>query len=84
MASSGIGDTRGTMPEPDTQAEAVASWRAFRQSLSYADAIDAKWSGGDWRKVVARGTAPQWEMAQSLTAQEAAGAGRDPLPGGDA
>jgi hypothetical protein len=57
---------------------------AFRQSLPYADAIAALWSGGDWRKAVARETAPQWEIAQGLTAQDAAGAARDPLPGSDA
>ena len=49
---------------------------AFRQSLPYADAIAALWSGGDWRKTVAREAAPEWADAQRLTAAEAAGAAR--------
>ena len=49
---------------------------AFRQSLPYADAIAALWSGGAWRAGVAREAAPAWADAQRLTAEEAAGAAR--------
>jgi hypothetical protein len=49
---------------------------AFRQSLPYADALAALWSGGAWRAAVAREAAPEWAEAQRLTAEEAAGAAR--------
>jgi hypothetical protein len=54
---------------------------AFRQSLPYAAAIAALWSGGDWRAAVARETAPERAAAQRLTAEEAAAGTLAPPPG---
>jgi hypothetical protein len=54
---------------------------AVRQSVPYAAAIAALWSGGDWRTAVGREAAPEWEAAQCLTAEEATAAPLAPPPG---
>ena len=60
---------------------AVGSYLLAVRQPSERAAIDGIWSGGYWRPLVWAWAPLQWELAQRLTAQEAAGEPLEPFPG---